>query len=424
MNPENFVLLTNSTQDVIINKSILPGTSSLLIGVSSMEILVLGIGMQGKAALFDLVQSPSVTRVVAADANYSDLERFVNGLGSKKVSAVHLDANDHNQVRKLMKSVQAVIVLLPTAFRLPVVKLALENQIHLVDASYPIPEYRELAHVAKANGIAILPECGLDPGIDLIIAGKATQDFETIDEYRTYGAGVPDTAASDNPLEYKISWTFAGVLASYSRPARLIRDGVQVEISARDVFSPDQVHHVEVEGLGTLEAYPNGDVVPYVDMLEKMENIRHAGRYSMRWPGHSAFWKKLINLGFLESKPVRVGDTMVSPRQFMHDILSPQLQYRAGERDVAIVLVDVRGVKDGVDKRVVYQVVDYRDLGTGFLAMQRTVGFTASICAQMILRGDVRGRGLLSPLRDVPAQIFFSELEKRGIHLKHTERAG
>jgi saccharopine dehydrogenase-like NADP-dependent oxidoreductase len=42
--------------------------------------------------------------------------------------------------------------------------------------------------------------------------------------------------------------------------------------------------------------------------------------------------------------------------------------------------------------------VDRRDTETGLLAMQRTVGFTASIGAQLLLRGDIRARGLLSPV--------------------------
>jgi saccharopine dehydrogenase-like NADP-dependent oxidoreductase len=53
--------------------------------------------------------------------------------------------------------------------------------------------------------------------------------------------------------------------------------------------------------------------------------------------------------------------------------------------------------------------------------MQRTVGFTASIGAQMILRGDIKKRGLLSPITDVPADIFIKELRQRGIIVQKQE---
>jgi hypothetical protein len=36
----------------------------------------------------------------------------------------------------------------------------------------------------------------------------------------------------------------------------------------------------------------------------------------------------------------------------------------------------------------------------------------------MILRGDIQKRGVLTPVRDVPFEIFSGELRKRGIHVE------
>jgi saccharopine dehydrogenase-like NADP-dependent oxidoreductase len=47
--------------------------------------------------------------------------------------------------------------------------------------------------------------------------------------------------------------------------------------------------------------------------------------------------------------------------------------------------------------------------------MNRTVGFTASVAAQLILTGKIRQKGVLTPVRDVPAQEVVRELEKRGM---------
>ena len=66
-------------------------------------------------------------------------------------------------------------------------------------------------------------------------------------------------------------------------------------------------------------------------------------------------------------------------------------------------------------------MIDRRDLETGLLAMQRTVGYTASIGAQMVLNGQVTKRGLLTPTRDIPSDIFIEELGKRGINIQRTE---
>lgn len=386
-----------------------------------MNILLLGVGLQGKAALHDLANSAAVSQVIAADTNYEDLLNFVTTLKTDKVTPVHVDVLDHNQVVEQMQKVQAVIVLLPQQFRLDMARLAIENGVHYVETSYALPEYIELGENAEARGITLLPECGLDPGIDLVLVGRAIREFDEVHELHAYGTGVPEPEAANNPIQYKISWTFAGVLSAYQRPARMLRGGKIVELTPSEMFDAAYIHKVDMEGLGTMEAYYNGDAVKYLDILQIGDTVTDTGRYSMRWPGHSAFWKKVVDLGFLKEEPITVGDKEISPRQFTHDLLSPQLQYLPTERDVAGIRIEVIGLKNGQRKRVIYQMIDRRDLETGLLAMQRTVGYTASIGAQMVLNGQITKRGLLTPTRDIPSDIFIEELGNRGIKIQRTE---
>jgi saccharopine dehydrogenase-like NADP-dependent oxidoreductase len=49
--------------------------------------------------------------------------------------------------------------------------------------------------------------------------------------------------------------------------------------------------------------------------------------------------------------------------------------------------------------------------------MSRTVGYTASIGAQMIACGQIAKPGLLSPVNDVPYDLLIRELQKRGIQV-------
>jgi len=51
--------------------------------------------------------------------------------------------------------------------------------------------------------------------------------------------------------------------------------------------------------------------------------------------------------------------------------------------------------------------------------MNRTVGFTSSIGAQMILSGAIKGSGVLSPVRHVPPEPFMEEVKKRGMRVDH-----
>lgn len=382
-----------------------------------MRILVLGTGLQGRATLHDLACSPTVTQVIAADADLHALQSWLARLNSDKIRAVPVDARDENQVASLMRQVDLVIVLLPTTFHVTIARLAVANGIHLVNSSYAPPEFQEIGRQAQARGLAILPEFGLDPGIDLVLAGHSVRQLDEVHQFYSYGAGFPEPSAANNPLRYKITWTFDGVLKAYRRDARVIRAGKIVEMPGREIFAPAHIHRVETEW-GTLEAYPNGDVVPYLESLGIVSTVQEAGRFAMRYAGHCAFWYTMAQLGFLEETP-KIGG--VSPREFVRTLLEPQLQFAENERDIALIRLDVRGIRNGRKRRLVYQVVDYRDLQTGLMAMNRTVGYTCSIGAQMILRGDIQKRGLLSPLWDVPVQVFLNELQKRGITVQQNE---
>lgn len=386
-----------------------------------MKILLLGVGMQGKAALQHMATSPEVTQVIAADANVESLRNYAKQLNSPKIKPIKLDVRDEAALSAQMKDVNAVVVLLPQGFRVQILKLAIKNGIHFVETSYALPEYAELGKLAAQKGITILPECGLDPGIDLVLAGQAIRDLDAVHELHAYGTGVPEPAAANNPINYKLSWTFAGVLSAYQRPAKMLKDGKIIHLTPSEMFSPENMHNVNLDTVGEMEAYYNGDAVKYLDIFGIKDTTVSTGRYSLRYPGHAAFWKKMVDLGFLNEAPIQVGEQQVSPRQFIHDLIEPQIHYTDDERDVAGIRIHVKGIKDGKCKRIIYQMIDRRDLKTGLLAMQRTVGYTASIGVQMVLRGDITKRGLLSPTRDIPVDKFVVELEKRGITITRTE---
>ena len=177
-------------------------------------------------------------------------------------------------------------------------------------------------------------------------------------------------------------------------------------------------HEVEFPGLGRLEAIPNGDAVAYIERLGLSETVRDAGRYSLRWPGWRAFWQALKQLGFLEEEPVPGLPGEVSPKQFMVKHLEPRLQYGPEEKDLTPMANVFEGEKDGRRLRLTTRLVIARDLASGLLGMSLGVGWTASLVAQMIARGEIAAPGLLSPVQDIPYGRFMEELAKRGIQVK------
>ena len=386
-----------------------------------MKAIVIGIGLQGKAVIHDLEQSELIGEIIAADLNISDTAQYLNRMGYSKTRAVQLDVDREPDLAKTFidMDVRAVVCMLPIELAMTVARAALEAGIPFVSSNYTY-QLKQLDALAKERGGIILPEMGLDPGIDLIMGRLAVDQLDEVHGLYSYGGGIPaPECAADSPIRYKISWIFDRVLAVYTREARFIKNGELFIIPGNEIFHPDNVHEIEFSGIGPVEAYPNGDAERYVEIFGLGQGLTEMGRFALRWPGHSRFWRTMVALGFLDDTSVQIGDAEISPRSFLTRCLTPRLQYGKNERDLALLRVEAWGLKKGRKVKVIYDLIDYRDLESGLFAMNRTVGFTSGIGVQMILSGQITQTGVLSPVRHVPPDVFIREIEARGIHIDY-----
>ncbi len=380
-------------------------------------VLVLGVGIQGRAAIRDLDERSSVAGIIAADADDTAARAYVESIGASRTRVVRMDARDTRAVRDAVRGVDLVINMLPAPFEEPVLEAAIDAGVHLVSTNYG-HRLRAFDAAAARRGIVVMPEAGFDPGIDLVIAGEATREFDEIDTLLSYGAGIPaPECRGANRINYKISWSLEGVLRSYARPARVVADGQPRVVDGADIFEPAWTHTVTFDGLGDFEAFVNGDAVEFLELLGIQGSVRTSARYSLRWPGHCQFWRRIADLGLLDDTPPAGGGP--SPRAFLQRHLEPRLHYSAGERDMIMLRIKARGTRDGARHAVRWEMVQCGEPG-GMLAMSRAVGCTASIVAQMILNGEITRVGVGCPARDVPAPALFDALGARGMTIRRT----
>ena len=110
----------------------------------------------------------------------------------------------------------------------------------------------------------------------------------------------------------------------------------------------------------------------------------------------------------------------VSPFEIVAKLLEPQLQYKDSEKDLCVMLNKVEGVREGQQQILTCSLMIERDLMTGLMAMSMGVAYPACIAAEMIVRGDITKKGVLSPVTDVPCDLFMEQLNKRGIKANET----
>jgi len=381
-----------------------------------MKIAVLGgLGMQGKAALLDLARSGRVREIICADFSLKDWDKLTAITDVAKITPIQVDGSSKKALVALFKQgIDAVIDLLPLPLMANAFEAALETRVPLVSTNYGKP-IQHLHEPAKAAGVSLMPECGLDPGIDLVICGHAVKQFDELHVLNSYCGGFPEKKACTNPLNYKISWNFDLVLRSHKRPAVLIQKGSRLSIPAERQHENEMIHTIQFPGLGELEAIPNGDAAFYTELLGIGAGIREAGRYTLRWPGWCAFFAPIKRLGLLSDEPVKGLDCAVTPHQLMVKLLEPQLQYTADEKDLVAMVNIFSGMKNGRRKTVTSTLLIERDLKSGLFGMSLGVGFPASIVAQMIASGEITPKGVLNPALHVPYAPFMAALAQRGI---------
>ena len=283
-----------------------------------MKIVVFGgLGSQGKGALLDLAQSPDVDEIICADANLEGWADFAAAVDTTKITPLKVDASAKDSLVALLKqNVDAAIDLLPLKFMVIAFEAAIEAQVPLVSTNYAHP-LRHLHQRAIEAGIGLMPECGFDPGIDLVLFGHAVKQFDEVKILHSFCGGFPEKSACNNPLNYKVTWNWDMVLRSSKRDSIFIKDGVKKVIPAAEQHNKENLVKIDFPGLGELEGIPNGDAAVYMDSLGIADTIEETTRYALRWPGWGDFWRPLKQLGFLSDDPLQFSDFKVTPHQFL-----------------------------------------------------------------------------------------------------------
>jgi len=155
-----------------------------------------------------------------------------------------------------------VVSMLPAPQHPDLVRMCARTGAHFACSSYVWPELPDAADAAAAQGLAVLTEAGLDPGIDHLMAHvlvdearAAIGDAPATIRFTSFCGGIP---MEPNPFRYRFSWAPRGVLHALREPARYVRDATVYE-------APRPWEHTRPLTLAgePFEVYPNRDSLPF-----------------------------------------------------------------------------------------------------------------------------------------------------------------
>ena len=392
-----------------------------------MKLLVLGAGMMGSAAAYDMARAPQVDSVTLAD---SDKKRAKNAAarvnklaGGDKVRAVEVDASSERAARKLMSGHDAALSAVPYFFNLGLAKAAIDARCHFADLGGNNTVVRaelELSKKAEKRGVAIAPDCGLSPGMASILGGDLVRKLGgRAEALKIYVGGLPEKPRP--PFNYQLVFSVEGLINEYAEPAKVLRKGKIAQIEPLS-----ETESFRIAGFPLLEAFhTSGGTSTLPESFAG--KVGECFEKTLRYQGHLPIIRTLYDLGFFSKEKRTIGKAEVSPREITAQLLCEA--FAGAEPDVTILRVEAheaRGSRlkslfsrQSEPQRVLsYTLVDRYDPQTKMTSMMRTTAWPASIVVQMMASGRIAKRGGIHQELDVPADAFVGAMRERGVEIK------
>ncbi len=294
------------------------------------NVLILGAGMVVKPIVNYLLNKE--IKITVATRTKSRAESMI---GNHRLgTALEWTVNDEAGLDKIIAKHDLVVSLLPWAYHPLVARYCLKHKKNMVTTSYVKPEMKALDDEAKKAGIIILNELGLDPGIDHMSAMRIIDHIHNkggeVEGFYSLCGALPAPGSAGNPFKYKFSWSPKGVIMAGNNEGQFLREGRIIKVPSEDLFkNPLQI---DFPGTGSeiLEAYPNRDSLPYID-LYGIPEAKTMIRGTFRYPGWCEILDAMKHLDLLS----------VEQKDFSGKTYTQFMAMMAGGKDAA-------GIKDRV----------------------------------------------------------------------------
>ena len=222
--------------------------------------------------------------------------RSVDKAQSLLKNKIYVNQLDISSLSKKLDRNDLIVSMLPASMHMEIAELAIKYKCHLVTSSYHDPQYEKLEQKFIDNDCLFICECGLDPGIDHLLAHKLIQEFEKGNYqdiksiwFESMCGGFPEIP---NNFKYKFSWSPQGVLKALNTPAIHIENFSE----ERSEKPYKKINFIEFNN-EKFETYPNRNSIPYVNEynLGKYSNIlEHFERGTIRLEGWSKAWNEIF----------------------------------------------------------------------------------------------------------------------------------
>lgn len=371
------------------------------------QIAVLGCGRIGATIACDLAIDDNLD-VTVFDGSEANLKSAQAATG---ISIQVADLSDTAALARQLAPFDAVAGALPSHLGFNALQTIARLGKPCADISFMIEDPREFDAIARESGATIVYDCGVAPGLANICIGRSHAELDELHDVAYYVGGLPRRRKW--PFDYKAPFAPADVIEEYTRPARLIENGVVVVKPALS-----EAEHLEFPDVGTLEGFNTDGLRSLLDTIP----ARNMREKTLRYPGHCELMRAFREGGFFATNPIRIDDNDVRPIDMTSKLLTDQWRLEPDEPEFTVLRVVVEGARNGKRQRHTYDLFDETDVETGTSSMARTTAFPCTIVARMLVDGTANSPGVHPPewIGGQPDlfEKLLGELNRRGVHVE------
>jgi saccharopine dehydrogenase-like NADP-dependent oxidoreductase len=347
------------------------------------KVVVVGAGKIG-SMIAELLAGSGDYAVTVVDRSAAALERLETG---RPVAKALLEITDAAQLQRHLKGQFAVLSAAPYHATRRIAEAAKSAGAHYLDLTEDVASTRAVKDLARGASTAFIPQCGLAPGFITIVASDVASRFDSLQDVRMRVGALPKFPS--NALNYNLTWSTDGVINEYCEPCEAIVNG-----SLRETQPLEECEEFSLDGV-LYEAFnTSGGLGTLCETLAG--RVRNLNYRTIRYPGHAAIMKALLN-------DLRLRDR----RELLKDILENAVPVTL--QDVVIVFVTVSGLRGGVLMQETYANKIYSTPVGGRMRSAIQITTAGGICAvlDLLAAGRLPQSGLIRQ-EDIALQPFLA----------------
>ena len=373
------------------------------------KFVIVGSGRQGVAVAYDLLQNQS-HHVTLVDINEAFLNKALDKISKiskyQNLKGVIADVANEKEMLKILSDIDVMISAVPYEFNLALTKIAIKSKTSMVDLgghTNIVREQLSMNEQALSEGVTIVPDCGMGPGMNITMSVLATEILDQTNEIYIWDGGLPKDPKP--PWNYSLFFNIEGLTNEYDEQAYFLNRGDIVEVPCFE-----KIESIVFENIGELEAAVTSgglSTMPWTfqDRLKVLENK------TLRYKGHWQWMKAYRELGLFSREKVNYNNHEIVPRDFYHQLLEKKLDHGRVE-DVCLMRIKALGIKESKNVELNIDAVEYFSKELDLTAMEKWTGWHISIMALEIAYNRI-DKGAISVENALKGHVFLEQARKR-----------